>query len=87
MSKNVKPPHHNTSQKTWRGKCHTLMSDLRFNWKYFFNMIIPPFLLLYSVFQDLGATTKFPPPLSQRARGDKILPLPLGEGWGEGAKS
>jgi len=50
-------------------------------------MIIPPFLLLYSVFQDLGATTKFPPPLAQRARGDKILPLPLGEGWGEGAKS
>jgi len=42
-----------------------------------------------SVFQDLGATTKFssPPPLSQRARGDKIRPLPLGEGWGEGAKS
>jgi len=42
-----------------------------------------------SVFQDLGATTKFPspPPLSQWERGDKILPLPLGEGWGEGAKS
>jgi len=42
-----------------------------------------------SVYQDLGATTKFPspPPLSQRARGDKILPLPKGEGWGEGAKS
>jgi len=30
-----------------------------------------------SVFQDLSATTKLPspPPLSQRARGDKILPL------------
>jgi len=34
----------------------------------------------------LGAITKFPspPPLSQRARGDKILPRPLGEGRGEG---
>jgi len=41
-----------------------------------------------SVYQDLGSTTKSPspPPLSQRARGDKILPLPMGEGWGEGVK-
>jgi len=42
-----------------------------------------------SVSQDLGATTKSPspPPLSQWERGDKILPRPLGEGRGEGAKS
>jgi len=60
-------------------------------------------LLKASVSQDLSATTKSPPPLSQRARGDKILPhppaplpkgegrqdtpSPLGEGWGEGVKS
>jgi len=33
-------------------------------------------LLKASVSQDLSATTKSPPPLSQRARGDKILPHP-----------
>ena len=42
-----------------------------------------------SVYQDLSATTKSPspPPLSQWERGDKRLPRPLGEGWGEGDKS
>jgi len=41
-----------------------------------------------SVYQDFSAMTKHPHPrpLSHKERGDKRLPRPLGEGWGEGAK-